>query len=60
MKICTGQHCIMQYDKIDPEKCQLTKEECIYRTEIDTDSEYWRGFVDGCHTVINILRESQN
>ena len=59
MIICTGQHCPIQYDKIDPEKCTLTKEECIYRTEIDTDSDYWRGFTDGCNAVINILKGSQ-
>ena len=59
MKFCTGQHCIIQYDKIDPEKCTLTNEECIYRTEIDLDSDYWRKFMDGYMSIYNMLKESQ-
>ena len=59
MKFCIGKNCPIQYDKIDPFNCKLTKDECIYRVEIDTEAEYWKGFYDGVNVAINILQKEK-
>lgn len=59
MKFCSGMRCPIQWDKIDPFNCKLTIQECPYRTEIDTENDYFRGFSDGIKFTLNSIKNKE-